>query len=108
MGMSPESSGLYYAMDTSNYAASESSGNANVSIVHQNTGIEQLTEIGKNGIQIYKDSTHYLRLGGCNYSQGQNLGGFEFRAGNYGFMLHPAIGFMKYNSSTDSWQSITL
>jgi hypothetical protein len=106
--MNPNSSQLYYAMETANYSASQQNGAGSVTVVHENTGIEQLTEIGKNGIQIFKDSTHYLRLGGCNYSQGQNLGGFEFRGGNYGLMLHPAIGFMKYDSSSNTWVTITL
>ena len=108
LGMSPNSSALYYAMETMSYSANQTNGSGSLSVVHPNTSIPQMTEVGKNGIQIFKDATHYLRLGGCNYSQGQNLGGFEFRAGNYGLLLHPSIGFMKYNSATDTWVTITL
>ena len=92
--MTPQNSGFYQYGSISSVSISR--GSVSTSLTKINTSLQQFTEIGRNGILIMKDSQNYLRIGGVLFSNesGSDIGGFEVRCNNYGFMLHPGIGFM--------------
>ena len=66
----------------------------------------QITEIANDGMQVYKDSTHYYRIGDGTFGGSTVSSGIEFRAGNSGIRVIDGVGLQKWNNSTSTWVSL--
>ena len=62
-----------------------------------------LTELGKNGLQVFASDSKYLKLGMVSFGNGSNNDqfGLEFRIGNHGIRCGEQAGFQKL--SNGSW-----
>lgn len=81
----------------------------NLVVTNQNSSVPQIMEVAKNGLQIFASSIMYLRLGCVKGNDGiLTQGGFQVRCGSYGFMIHPSLGYMKWDNTNQVWSSISL